>query len=436
VWAYCVILGIPPQPATGSGTLATIKFRGSNGGSSHMTLAYPGFTYPVKLSDVNSTPISCTATDARVQVIDPSVWLNPVISREVVGNNILVDVIVSNVVNLHGWEFKLFYETNYLDAVDVTEGSFLDSFAGASGTYFAVMQINDAYNSTHGLVWAYCVILGIPPQPATGSGTLATIKFRGSNGGVAHMALTYPGFAYPIKLSDANSTPIPCKTTTGSDALIVGPATVPLDINIDVGAMYFAGEQVEFYIMTTYHGVPVTPTYITAVLHNPAGGSVSLTPQALSTGFYKATYTMPSDASAGTWAIVVEATYFTDALQAHGTSFKTYQFSSMLNALITDISDLQMRVTAIEGSTATIQTTLGTMQGTITSINNNIATIQTDIGTVKLDISTVKANTTPTTDWTTIGLYMSLALLMSIVVVLVVLYIYLRARFRSEAVSS
>jgi len=358
-----------------------------------------------------------------------TVSLNPVLRREVVGNDISVNVTISNVVNLYRWEFKLFYETKCLNALYVTEGPFLKSFADA-GTYFATHWINDAYNSTHGIVWAWCIMYAMPSHPATGSGVLATIKFRCSDSGTSHMALAYPESVYPVKLSDVYLGSIPCTTTTGSDVFIAGPETAPLDINVDVGSIYFPGEQVECYIMTTYRGVSVTPTHINAILYNPDGESISLVPQAISTGFYNAIYTMPVDASSGTWAIVVEATYSTNVLQAYGTSFKTYLLSSTLNSL-------QLHVTAIEGSTATIQTTLGTIQGKIISINANIATIQTNIGIVKADISTVKANTTPkAVDWTTIGLDISLALLASIAVVLVVLYLYLRARFRSETVPS
>ena len=383
----------------------------------------------------------------------PIVSLSPVLSREVIGNDVFVDVVISSAPNLCFWEFKLFYKTGCLNALDVTEGPFLKSSAGEGGTYFAVHQMNDAYNSTHGLVWAYCFMAW--PQPTTRTGVLATIKFRGFEGGISHMALTYPGFTYPVRLYNRYPMPTPCTTTAGADVLIVGSETVPLDINVDVGPLYFAGEQVEFYVMTTYRGFPVTPTHITATLRNPIGESVALSPQVISIGFYKLTYTMPLNAPSGTWAIVVEATCFTDALQAYGTSFKTYLFSSTLNSklvhiedtvawiqtnlgvLRTDVSNLQLHVTAIEGSTATIQTTLGTIQGTITSIVEDIATIQTDIGIVKLDISTVKAYTAPkAVDWTTIGLYISLALLVSIAIVLLVLYLYLRARFRSETTPS
>lgn len=358
---------------------------------------------------------------------DPTiVSLSPTFSREVVGNNVFVNVMVSNVADLHSWEFKLFYETKSLNAIDVTEGQFLKS-ADPVGTDFEIVQINNAYNSTHGLVWASCFIVGT--NSATGSGVLATVEFRGSGGGLSHMALDYSGSTYPVNLWKIDSNVIPC-TTTGADVFIAGPETAQLDVNIDVGSLYFAGEQVQWYVMTTYQGILVTPTHINAIMQNPNGESVSLTPQTISTGFCKVMYTLPQNAPSGTWTAIVEADYFTDSIQAYGTSFKTCLLSSTL-------SDLQMHVTAIEGSTATIQTALGTMQGTITSINNNVATIRTDVGTVKLDISTIKTNTTPNAvDWTTISLYVSMALIVSIAVVLVVLYLYMRARFRSETTPS
>jgi len=378
-----------------------------------------------------------------------NVSLSPESSRAIIFKDIFVDVVISDVANLRGWGFQLFYETNCLDAIDVTEGPFLKSFTDDDGTNFVVNEINDNYNGTHGLIWAYCFMRGMPSQPAAGNGVLATIEFRSSDIGTSHMAFYYPGIAYPVKLNDMGWKIMPC-TASGADVTIY--ETTPLDINIDVGELHFPGEQVECYVMTTFLGISITPNNINAILYDPTGELMQLSLQSISTGLYKTTYTLPSDASSGTWAIVVEATYSPNVQAPHfGRSFKTFLLSSTLNSklvhidntvawiqtnvglLQTDVDNLQMHVTAIEGSTATIRSTLGTMQGTITSINNNIATIQTDIGTVKLDISTVEANTTPkTVDWTTIGLYVSLALLVSIVVVLVVLYLYLRARFRLE----
>jgi len=156
------------------------------------------------------------------------VSLNPASSQVLCGDNVLINVTISNVVDLYGWQFKVFYEASSLNATEVTEGPFLKSHAGANGTYFVLYKMNDNYNSTHGIVFAYCLLLGKPAtgNGATGSGVLATIKFNCTNYGKPHLALEYPGFAYPAKLSDINSKPIPCTTTTGADVLIMVPHTV------------------------------------------------------------------------------------------------------------------------------------------------------------------------------------------------------------------
>jgi len=395
---------------------------------------------------------------SRTVVASPSqatVWLDPMYSNKMIGDDVYVNIRISNVANLYYWDIKLFYETHSLNALEITEGPFLESFAGTSGTSFTVHQIDDAYNSTHGFVRVSCSMINMPQYgQASGDGVLATVKFKGSDSRGSHLTLTYPGSLYPVVLTHMNGIPLPC-TMTGADVLIVGPDSVPLDINVDAGSFYFPGEQVECFVTTTYRGLWVTATKVNAVLNNPQGQTTTLTPQLVSAGLYKLAFSMPSTATSGTWVVVIEAFYISDAIQAYGTAFKTCMLSSALNSKLvyiedtvailetnlgliqTDISSLQLQVTSIQGNTATIQTTLGTIQGTITSINGNVATIRTDVGTVKADISTIKTNTTPqAVDWTTIGLYISLALLVSIAIVLVVLYLYLRARFRSGEVSS
>jgi len=393
------------------------------------------------------------AAARQEEELQARVSLNPTVTHAVVGETFSVDVYISNVANLYGWEFRLFYETHAIDAVDVTEGQFLRSFA-EQGSFFGICQINDAYNSTHGQVWVYCTLIGLPSHTATGNGVLATVTFKCTASGAVHMALYYPLEQYPVLLSDINANLIPCMVTD-TNVFSIGPDTVPLDISIDAGALYFPEEWAQFYFMTTLCGASVAPTSTQVWLYDPYGTKVSLGCENIATGFYRVWYHLPLDAYAGTYAIVVEATYITDAVQAYGTGFKTYQMSSTLNSrlmqlsgtmaliqtevgvIYTDMSTIKLQVTAIDGNVATIQTTLGTLQGTITSVNNNIATIRTDIGTIKADISAIKANTTPKAlDWNTVGLYISLALIASIAIVLVVLFIFLRARFRTEATTS
>jgi hypothetical protein len=280
------------------------------------------------------------------------------------------------------------------------------------------------------------------------------VTFKCTASGQSHIAFYYPHEQNPVLLGDPNGDFIACEAVN-ADIFSVGPDTTPLDINIDGGTLYFPGEWTQFYYMTTLRGAAVEPTSTNVWLYDPYGNKILLTSVNIAPGFYRVWYALPLDASAGSYAIVVEAAYITDTVQAYGTGFKTYQMSSTLNSklvhlsdtvaliqtelglMYTDVSTLKLKVTAIDGNVATIQTAVGTLQGTITSINNNVATIRTDIGTIKADISTIEANTTPEAlDWSTIGLYVSLALIASIVIVLVVLFIFLRGRFQTETTAS
>jgi len=188
----------------------------------------------------------------------------------------------------------------------------------------------------------------------------------------------------------------------------------PLSIGIDVGTIHFRGESAEFYIQITFEGTTVNATSVDATLYSPNNEIAHyLFPEnitLIATGFYKITYPILEDAPNGTYVLVVEASYSTDAIEAHGTSFKTFLLSPTLTtinatlislngtvALVeteigiieTDVANIGLRVTEINGSVVTIQTTLGTIEGKIVSIEGDIVTIKTDIGTLETDVGTL-----------------------------------------------
>lgn len=79
-----------------------------------------------------------------------------------------MDICVSNVIDLYGWEFKLGWNTTILDAVSVSEGQFLKS----GGATFFTYKINN----TLGYMVVDCTLLG-SVSGVSGSGILATVKF-------------------------------------------------------------------------------------------------------------------------------------------------------------------------------------------------------------------------------------------------------------------
>lgn len=230
------------------------------------------------------------------------------------------------------------------------------------------------------------------------------------------------------------------------DAYVFGEANftvvdvAPLGVQLDCGAVHFSGEIVTFYAQATFKGQPVNATITESLLYKPDGTSGTLALQSIATGLYKGSYSLPSDAQPGSYALTVTATYETDTIVSNGTSLKTflvsqtfsgwnallvglnatvgtiktdlglvqvqfdeinaslYSFSgnivtlnSTLGTIRTDLDTIELKVTAIDGTTATIQTVLGTVNGTVTSMNDQTATIMVPkIGQVQADISGLK----------------------------------------------
>jgi hypothetical protein len=196
--------------------------------------------------------------------------------------------------------------------------------------------------------------------------------------------------------------------------------TTQLDVQIDVGEIHFRGEIAEFYTQTAFKGKAVNTTITSAVLYKPDGTTENVLAQWITTGLYKLSYTIPGDASAGTYTLVIAAEYVTDTVQASGTSFKCFLISptwTYTNAYVVEIREniatvvipdlgaiklnlttmnvtlenIFLKVLAINGITATIQTAIGIMNGTITSVEGNIATILVPgLGQIETDISGLK----------------------------------------------
>jgi len=118
-------------------------------------------------------------------VVSPEAWasstsvsVHPTTSNVDAGETFKVNVTITEVTNLTGWEFKLFYLNQIVNCTRVTEGPFLKQ----AGSTFKIFDITDDYNATHGRILAGCTLLG-QDVSASGSGTLATITFEAITGG-------------------------------------------------------------------------------------------------------------------------------------------------------------------------------------------------------------------------------------------------------------
>ena len=91
-----------------------------------------------------------------------------------VGDNFSVNITISNVVELHSWEFKLYYNSSMLNATSILEGPFLKQ---TGSTHFEILNFTDNYNASNGLIWAKCTLVD-ESSGASGNGTLAIIRFK------------------------------------------------------------------------------------------------------------------------------------------------------------------------------------------------------------------------------------------------------------------
>jgi hypothetical protein len=130
-----------------------------------------------------------------------------------VGSTFSVNVSIQGVMNLYGWEFKLYYPNGMLNGTAVAEGPFMK--VGGVSTFFLVASFTDDYNATQGRASVLCLRTNPDALGVEGDGVLATITFNStSNYGPEGLHLA------DVKLSDPNATQIPCVTVDGEVTVV------------------------------------------------------------------------------------------------------------------------------------------------------------------------------------------------------------------------
>lgn len=178
-------------------------------------------TYLITLF-VFSNAIPYVSAQQTVVYIDPSSYTVPE-----VGMSFTINVSITNVTSLYGYELILWYNTILLDGAKVELPPNHVLTPSESNRIFHSTQIDDDFNGTHGLIWVVATLLN-PESPKNGSGVLATITFNASKaGGPSPLRLYSPGFVYPVKLSNPDANPIECTAVDGTVEVIQGSPEQP-----------------------------------------------------------------------------------------------------------------------------------------------------------------------------------------------------------------
>jgi len=287
-----------------------------------------------------------------------------------------------------------------------------------------------------------------------GSGTIVSYIWDFGDGASGTGMITTHAYAYPgtyvvtltVTDNDGNS-------RSANQTIVLSRAYI--DVKAEVGSLYFRSEIAEFYVQTSIWGTSANVESMTATLHYGAT-QTDLTSMVthVGTGLYKISYTIPTDASAGTWALVLHARY----LSLSGTTLTTFQISSTLtnwNARLIALNDsiatiqtdvgliranltvIHAQLTDISSGVATIQTDVGTIKANLTAINarvvevnGNVATVETDVGDVTTDVSNLGTDlkSRVPTDTGTLATILYLAVLFSAIAMLLGILMFLKIR--------
>jgi hypothetical protein len=134
------------------------------------------------------------AGSATVAVSPPSITAS-------VGQDFIVDINISNVSDLYGWEFYFGWNSSLLSLVSVNEGPFLKSGGNTFFTYFL--------NTTDEHVVVDCTLEGQIPG-VSGNGTLATVTLNTTNVGECPLNL------YNVDLRDSSDASIASQAVGGN----------------------------------------------------------------------------------------------------------------------------------------------------------------------------------------------------------------------------
>jgi len=245
----------------------------------------------------------------------PNLYLNPPVVMVDLGESFSVNATITNVVDLGGWELKLYYRNNILAIITAIEGPFLKQ--GGSTVFFTV-ELNNNYNTSHGRIWLTCVLLGSGPG-VDGSGTLATINFQAVGGGNTILHLT------DTVLGDSQANPID-HTTNDGNVQVIGVSDIAITnvtpcktivcqgysmkINVTVENQ---GDLTETFNVTAYANTTVIQTKTNTL---PSGNSTTITFTWDATGFAKGNYTVSANATAVPGETDLSDNSFTDGIVA------------------------------------------------------------------------------------------------------------------------
>jgi uncharacterized protein YukE len=382
--------------------------------------------YLAALTDVHAQTDPSIKVEPEINIRSPyAVWPNYV--NKTFEVNVTINDITSEQ-KLVAADFFLAYNKTLLEVVSVTEGPFFrDTRWNLAGTFFISFVENLPDGS--GVIKAMDLIYPNLDTGSydewtmfpTGSGTLATITFMAIYQPIAPQSSESCSLGLIDSMfRDFINSEIPHDQVSGEyEVTPLQLPRTPIDIDIDVGTIYFRSEKAEFNILTSDYGKAVDTTSMNAYLYYNGSLFIDLTNeiQHVATGLYRIVYTIPADAEGGTYTLLVEGEFF----EAKGTRIRGFLISSTLEGLGASVTEIEnniatvvvpgldqikvnltavnARVIDVQGTVATLNSTLGVIKVNLTAVNarvidvqGTVATLNSTLGVIQTDVANLKAN--------------------------------------------
>ena len=246
--------------------------------------------------------LSFTKTQQSRATSPTTLYINPSSINVNLGQNFTITIEVTDVTDLCGWEFKLYFKKDIVNAISCEEGPFLKS---SGSTTFLVPEFTNNYNETHGRIGMLCTLNNFTAGGVDGSGTLASITFKSVGGGFTPLTLK------DTILNNSTIQHIPHVTIDanvevfGGDIAITNIKTsktivgqgYSMDINVTVENQ---GTTTETFNLTVYAN---TSEIETKQINLDSNTSITITFTWNTTGFAKGNYTITAYA----WPLPGEA---------------------------------------------------------------------------------------------------------------------------------
>ena len=193
-------------------------------------------------------PVVSAAATVSIDPRTPTVWGTD--------ESFTMNITVSDVSGLYGWEGQLFYDSSILSCLSASEGPFLKN---AGGTYFNVSITND-FDTTRGRIKAFNTLLGQIPG-VDGSGVLLTVTFLTKALGISLLDIE------SVILADVNSNTLPHTEVDGGVQVVRQFRDVSIT-NVQVSSVFLVSGQILEIQVTAANPGNKTETFVVTVFSN------------------------------------------------------------------------------------------------------------------------------------------------------------------------